>query len=229
MKRTFILLLCLGMFARLGSAAPVPLDVKKLVVFIYAQDSATNVIPDGTGFLVALPSDTITNRISGYLVTAKHVVCPEKTWLPDIVIRVNRNDGTSEQIHLPLIPSGASKNVFVHDDSTVDVAVVPLFLPVERFNVRYVSKDLLTSTNDFNSLGIHEGSDVFFPGMFVPHLGKKQNLPIVRFGRVAMISDEKVNWFGEGTDLYLPLSGHHLLSRSFEGFLENRFNFSVND
>ena len=39
--------------------------------------------------------------------------------------------------------------------------------------------------------------------MFLPHLGVARNYPIVRFGKVALLSDEPVSWDGSLTDLYL--------------------------
>jgi hypothetical protein len=51
-------------------------------------------------------------------------------------------------------------------------------------------------------------SDVFFTGLFVPHFGEKTNSPIFRFGRVAMLPEERIRWQdsnkpAEQVELYL--------------------------
>ena len=40
-------------------------------------------------------------------------------------------------------------------------------------------------------------------GLFTPYFGAEKNIPFTRFGRVAMITDEKINWDGTMMDLYL--------------------------
>src|SRR5882757_8554517 len=98
MKKT-ILLLVLLTTTLASHAAPIPIDIKKVVVFIYYPDNPTNASPDGTGFLVFMPSANDTNKVFGYLVTARHVLRPStNNWLPGVFIRLNQKDGTSVQI-----------------------------------------------------------------------------------------------------------------------------------
>jgi hypothetical protein len=61
----------------------------------------------------------------------------------------------------------------------------------------------IATPEDFTQLRVSEGTDVFFVGMFVPHIGEKRIYPVVRFGHVALLSEEKVVWNGVPTDLYL--------------------------
>src|ERR1700722_14315835 len=121
--KKIILLLALLTTTLTSQAAPIPTDIKKVVVFIYYANSPTNASPDGTGFLVAIPSIINTNITFGYLVTARHVLRPpenNENWLPSVFVRLNRHDGSSEIIFLPLATNGPNKNVFTHDDPTVD-------------------------------------------------------------------------------------------------------------
>lgn len=203
--KKIILLIALLTTAIASQAAPIPLDIKKVVTFIFYPDNPTNASPDGTGFLVEIPGVKNTNSIFGYLVTARHVLRPsENNWLPAVFVRLNRRDGTSEQILLPLITSGSNKNVFTHDDPTVDIVVVPFIpLPFTNFDSLFLPATFITSEADFKNLDIHEGSDVFFTGMFTHHLGDKRNTPITRFGKVALMPDEKIDWVFGKTDLYL--------------------------
>jgi hypothetical protein len=43
-------------------------------------------------------------------------------------------------------------------------------------------------------LGISEGCDMFFTGLFSSHLGQQRNQPIIRFGKVSLIPTEKIEW-----------------------------------
>jgi hypothetical protein len=184
-------------------AEPIPAQAKKTVAFVYFTDDPTNSSPDGTGFFVSV---TNTNTIFGYFVTAKHVLRPppRNEWLPSVYIRINRRDGTSDKKVMPLFVDGASKNVFTNQDPTVDIAVIPFLpQPVTNYDFNTLPIELIPSEEDFKTLDIREGSDVFFVGMFVRHLGEKQNTPITRFGKVALMTDEKIDWATGKTHLYL--------------------------
>jgi len=41
---------------------------------------------------------------------------------------------------------------------------------------------------------ISEGEDTFFTGLFLPFLGQSRNYPVVRSGKVALMTDEKIPW-----------------------------------
>jgi len=180
----------------------IPSDIKKIVNFIYA-DSAKKV-PLGTGFFVGI-RDTLSNskEIYTYLVTAKHVLKQNGIFLNKIFVRINRKDSLSEIGELRINTNGSEKNVYMHSDSTVDIAVLPVNIDSKIFDFKVITNDFLTNRKSFKTLGIKEGSDVFFTGMFTPFLGDKKNYPIVRFGRVALVTEEKIKWDNEMTELYL--------------------------
>ncbi len=60
---------------------------------------------------------------------------------------------------------------------------------------------------DFKKLNIREGTEVFFTGLFVPYSGYERMYPIVRFGRVSLVTEEKIKWKDQLMDLYLIESG----------------------
>lgn len=186
-------------------AAAIPKDVKKLVAFIYIENAKGELIPNGTAFFVGVPSETDADRLFGYLVTAKHVLTSGEggPWLPRVFLRLDKLQGGTETVVIPLVPDGPTKNVFTSPNSTVDIAVIPALPDQKAIDFKVLSVDLVTSQDDFPKLGIAEGSEVFFTGLFTPHTGQKRNYPVVRFGRVALLSDEKVDWNGVPTDLYL--------------------------
>jgi hypothetical protein len=190
---------------------PIPTEIKLMVAYIYMPDNTGRPIPNGTAFFVGVKDTSKPDRFAVYIVTAKHVLQLDdrRTFFHDILIRVNKRAGDAEFLHLELHPTGAAKNVFVHTDSTVDIAVVPGMPDESKFDFKFLPNDYLTSQPDFKNLGISEGSDIFFTGLFLPHVGEHKNYPVVRFGKVAMITDEKISWEGTKADLYLVESSSY--------------------
>jgi Trypsin-like peptidase domain len=184
-----------------------PIELKQVVVFLYRPSVATNGVPDGTGFLVTIPRLGATNQSYPYLVTAKHVIETKTgagTFIPKISVRLNRRDGSpAEKFAIPLMGDDAHQNVFVHKDETVDVAVIP-FAPSETtYDCKALDVDYLLSQEDVKKLNVHEGTDLCFIGMFVHHTGTMRNTPILRFGKVALMPEERIDWISGKTDLYL--------------------------
>lgn len=62
---------------------------------------------------------------------------------------------------------------------------------------------MITTQVQYKEMKIAEGSDVFFTDLFTGHVGLQRNYPIVRFGRVALVTDEKIEWDGTPNELYL--------------------------
>lgn len=207
MKRILLVLAAIALIGKpplTFSAMSVPPDIKKTVCFVYVEKNGIEV-PNGTGFFVSTQSPD-KKTMHAYLVTAKHVLQsdPEKgTFQKQCVIRLSKKKGGVQKLVLPLTPKGKGKNVFVHSDPTVDIAVIPALPKPELYDFKALPLDFLTDKEDFGKLNVHEGSDVFFVGMFTPHLGEQKNYPIIRFGRVALLSNEKVRFMGKMRDLYL--------------------------
>jgi len=186
-------------------AASIPPDVKKTVCFIFMDKGKGRPEANGTGFFVVTqkPDKSITH---GYLVTAKHVLKPDPekdAYYPEIFLRLSKRSGGIEGIRLALHGKGKNKTIFTHKDETVDIAVVPVLPKLEMYDFKVITLDLLVTRSEFKKLNIGEGADVFFTGMFTPHLGKEQNYPIMRFGRIALISDEKIQFMKKERDLLL--------------------------
>src|SRR5437879_5312472 len=60
-------------------------------------------------------------------------------------------------------------------------------------------------------LQIVEGTEVFFAGLFTPFAGEPRNYPVVRFGRIALVTGEPISW--EGTKMNLLPHGVRLVRR----------------
>jgi hypothetical protein len=186
-------------------AMPIPPEVKSVVAFVFVVGPAGTAVPQGTAFLVSVKDSTTPDQIFGYLVTAKHVLQTEdqKAFRAEILVRLNVLGGESELAKVPLTPDGKNKNVFVHSDPTVDIAVVPALLDPTHFEIKMIQDDLIVTKEKFKELKIREGSEVFFTGLFTPFVNTRRNYPVVRFGRVALVTDERIDFGGVKAELYL--------------------------
>lgn len=191
-------------------AAPIPPEVKSVVAFVLIPGKKPGeLVPYGTAFFVGVKDHKTPDRFFVYLVTAKHVLrTPDrKSWLPKIFLRLNTKAGGSEIFEVPLALSGANKNVFLHTDPSVDIAVIPALPDEKKFDFKFLPEDMVTTEKDFKDLNITEGSEVFFTGLFTPYVGTRKNYPVVRFGRVSLITDEKIKFVDRDAQLYLIESG----------------------
>jgi hypothetical protein len=197
--------------------APPPMEIAKAVTFIFLADGAGNLqlhpqtggpFANGTGFFVFV-ENTDGPGGYGYLVTAKHVLQDENgKFYSRVYVRVNDKNSGSEFGWLDLTVSGDKQNVFAHTDPTVDIAVIPMLPDQNKFDYLAIPTALIKSKEDFKKSTIMPGSDVFFAGLFTPHVGDKRNVPIFRFGRVAMLTDDRIRWQEAGkqpqmVELYL--------------------------
>jgi hypothetical protein len=164
-------------------AAPPPPDVAKTVTFIFLADDKGNPriqndspVANGTGFFVILENENGPGGY-GYLVTAKHVLKDEKgDYFKRVFIRINDKKQGSGLIPIDLVSTGEKQNVFIHSESTVDIAVTPGWPDQNVFDFLAVPTALIKSKEDFKKSTIRPGSDVFFAGLFAPHYGGKKTL-----------------------------------------------------
>jgi hypothetical protein len=186
-------------------AMPVPSEIKSVVAFVFVSGAPGAAVPRGTGFFVTVKDAATPDRVFGYLVTAKHVAQAhdQKTFRSEILIRLNVIGGDAEFVKIALTPDGKDKNVFVHSDPTVDIAVIPALPDPTHFEVKAISEDSIVTKDKFKELKIREGSEVFFTGLFTPFVNTKRNYPVVRFGRVALVTDERIDFGGVKAELYL--------------------------
>lgn len=187
---------------------PIPDNVKKSVVFLFAYDGET--VRVGTGFFIiakAEPAPTV------YLVTAKHLLMANpKAYYPRICMKLNNSKGSAEFIPIDMTGPKAAR-VFLHpEDPTIDLAVIPasdIRVPVGTAKGYYdfwpLSTSLFTTKEHFEKGFVKEGDDTFFAGWFSRYYGREKNYPIVRFGRLALISDEKIPWRDDTGDQMLHL------------------------
>ena len=195
------------------SAAQSIQDIKSSVSFVYLLNAKGEPEPNGTGFFVGI-TDTVRQRTFVYTVTSRHVLwdTASKAFVQSALLRLNKKNGDAAFVVQPLKTSGEQRNVFVHPDQTVDLVAVMGIPDQEKYDFSVIPSELIRNSKDIKNLGLGEGTDVFFPALFVAHIGEHKNYPIVRFGKLALMSDEPISWDNQLQKLFLvesiSIGGH---------------------
>ncbi len=174
-------------------------EVRKCVVFLaFKNEDGFNLA--GTAFFVSVKLDGLEKWVT-YLVTAKHVLVKIKQDGTDgkFYVKINRKDG-GEAVYV----DGDMNLWEYHDDSSVDVAILPWTPPHDTFDYKNLPMTLAVTDEVIKEEEMGAGDEVFLTGLFSSHHGKKRNLPIIRTGNLALMPEEKVytNSFGD-IDAYL--------------------------
>ena len=160
---------------------------QKTVAFLYT-DSAQGKQAKGTAFFVHIIEHDIPFN---YLITCKHCVEPLMNH-PNTTIycRLNRYD-KPDVVYCPL-PKQESDWLF-HSDPAVDLAVLP-WRPTRQpvyFAAHYFEDILLTKERlEQAEHEVGAGDEVIFIGLFHQYAGHSRNIPVVRFGRIALVTNE---------------------------------------
>lgn len=151
------------------------------VVFIgtYTNDRFA---PCGTGFCAVIEQEGMRFQ---HVITARHVI----DGIPgDVYLRVNLKGGGFEVLKtlkkgwiLANDPSGKIK---------LDIAALPANIPAEKYEILNVDIADDLSEELIEKLDIGIGDDVFFLGLHISHFGQQNNVPVVRMGTIAAISEE---------------------------------------
>ena len=197
-------LLIIAMLATASLSAKIPPQVKKSVAFIFTKDSTNHLSPVGTGFFVLMKANSNTDTVNfGYLVTAKNVLLNSSGMFFDTVyIRLNRKDGYSDTLNIPLTQNGI-RRFFLHPDSSINLAVIPAYPDLNRYDFLFLPAGMIAPIDFFKQENLAEGDELFHIGMYEDHIGMFKNIPVVRFGKIAQLSEEKYAWGNGFTELYL--------------------------
>jgi hypothetical protein len=200
--------------------------ILKSIAFLGAPTSDHFAV-DGTAFLVSI---TVDNYDFRYFVAARHVVWPIRIWGFDpqppeaeLSIRINQLNGQ------PKIISTNVRDWIFHDNlKGIDICAYPFserdHNPDRSADIAFLDLQTISLARpgeDFAGFGIDHGTaiapgkhfaqlrrvelgdEVFFPGAFISHIGRKKNLPIVRAGCVAAMPEEPVEFFSPVRPAYL--------------------------
>jgi len=166
-------------------------EIKKSISFIFITNNVGSLLPNGTGFFMGVRNETDNNIFNVYFVTAKHVLQDEQgNYFPEITLRLNTLNGDSQLIKIDLTKT----KIFTHSDKDVDIAVFNCLPDQKTFDFRFIQNDLIATKELIKTHEIREGDEVFFTGLFTAHIGQKRNQPIVRFGKVSLMPEEKIEW-----------------------------------
>lgn len=166
-------------------------QAKESIVFIYSKNAeATNptALALGTGFLMHLKvenppekgKDTIV-----FLITNKHVIDGQD----DLILRLGGAEGAPSYTTIHLDRSPGSGNVKTSKKAEVDLAAISIGLPEKTKPVAF-AYDTLVDEESLQQIDVSEGTDVFTAGYLRGYSGATTNLPLVRTGKVAMMTGE---------------------------------------
>lgn len=164
----------------------IPNELFSCVVFLYpSQATARKGRKTGaTGFVVALPN-AVTGGFYNFLITNTHVLGGDACW-----VRVNTSDGGADVFELP-------QSGWVRHEDGDDVAATLLEMDDNWELVPLEWDDMFGSSaqafaDRLSELNFGVGDDAVMVGRFVGHDGSERNLPLARFGNVAMMPWEPV-------------------------------------
>lgn len=136
------------------------------------QDAKESSQAGGSGFLIGY-KDSIQEPKHIYAVTNAHVVIDGFT-----TIRLNAEHETAT------VETKTSD--WIMDPDGDDLAIT--LLPVQpNHEYKYFYSDVLLDETGAKEHGIGPGDDVFMIGRLIAHSGTKRNLPVARFGNIAML------------------------------------------
>jgi len=180
-------------------------QIKKTVVFLhgtYVDDKITKGW-DGTGFCIYQPDPRLKDRGITWLVTNKHMIRQPSSgksagpFFKEVTIRVNTvapNRGGLEYTEFSVPVTDGAGNLLwcVHPDETVDLAALRIGIDEDLLDVKAVPTDQFAIPEQFKVLNISENDDVLFAGLFPSYHGLRRNIPIVRHGKLALLTDERI-------------------------------------
>jgi hypothetical protein len=156
----------------------------------------TTLLPLGSSFVVgfapkgAKPLPDGKMPVYKFLVTAQHVVGNRDS----IIVRLNRTDKSEFACFtVSLFRQGKDKNVYVLTNRPqVDLVAVR----IQNFpntDPTVFDYSLILDDDLMKKWEVMEGTDVFAVGYLYGYSGNKQNFPVTKFGKVALLTDE--TWY----------------------------------
>ena len=166
----------------------IPDNVRKCVAFLAAKKTDGEFIFAGSAFWIGesrQDGSGIADPV--YLVTARHVIdALANRGATEIYVRVNLTEGTASWIETKLADWS-----FHPEDQSIDIAVTRMGIPpvCDHLVLPY---DLCVSDEVLRNHGVDLGDEVFVTGLFRHHHGSRRNIPIVRVGNLAAMTEERV-------------------------------------
>lgn len=165
-------------------------EIKKCVSFVFIQHE-WKFLANWTWFFLWVKKENNPELFSVYFVTAKHVLKDKNDdYFQQIFLRINTLDNKSQLVPIQLkdIP------IFEHTDKDVDIALFSCLPDENIFDFKFLIDEMIANQDIINQHWISEWEDVFFTWLFTSHIWQSRNQPIIRFWKISLIPDEKIEW-----------------------------------
>ena len=170
----------------------IPENIRKCVAFLGARRTDGEFVFAGSAFWIGrdpdnAPEGGMLKSPSVYLATARHVIdAVLRLGATDIYLRANLKDGSAAWI------KSSIDDWYVHPtDSTIDIAILKTGIPSEWDHL-VIPYSLCITDELIAKHGIDLGDEVFITGLFRHYHGTRHNIPIVRVGNLASMSEDPV-------------------------------------
>ncbi len=158
--------------------------VRNCAFFLFRRDpkSGEQTGPWGTGALISIDWTDVKGWAHYYAVTNWHLAIQHGA----TIMRLNRPDGTARTIEL-------ETEDWHFDPKGDDLAVADITDQVRGFGdqIVVISDANFVDTGFIDDHEIGMGEDAIMIGLFADHPGKRQNLPVGRFGNLSMVADPR--------------------------------------
>ena len=151
--------------------------------------------PEATGFFVEMPSKVMHAAGTPYFVTAKHVV--EKFANRSLAVITNKKGGGIARLEIG--------KWYTHSDKSVDVAIAK-FIYKDELDFFFTPLDMFLDPTSMEQKQIGIGDEIYMPGLFVfynPGKELTRNVPLMRYGNIAMLPDEPIQTSSGFAEVYL--------------------------
>lgn len=189
-----------------GALASLPLDEQlkwnRHLLAAMKPDSLAVMKPVsfGTGFFVTLQDPRLNGKAQFlYLVTNRHVVQPGvEDGTPCTVLgyhlftNLKPVDGKS-QVHISEERFGTDAGWVFPEDSSVDLAVMPIVSNTQLSDSQWISTDQFVTQEQVEKNTVVEGDPVIFAGLFMQYRGATRFEPVVRSGALAMLPTDLID------------------------------------
>lgn len=194
MKKLFLIIVVFFSAFSIIHAEPIPSDFSESVVFISSKIQNGQII-SGTGFFVTVKDKKQTNKNIMYLVTAKHVIIDKitKKYFDEILVRLNKHDGGFDFIPIKLSGTNSCP-VIVHKDKSVDFAAIAWEANEKIYKYKSIPENMIGTKEMFKKYNVGVGDETFLAGVFSQYLGIANTYPIVKFGKIVILPDEKIEF-----------------------------------
>jgi hypothetical protein len=158
-------------------------SVRHCVTSLYTANhsSGGEPTPAGTAFFAFIPRRSNPKLNWNLLITARHVIIDERTQklASPLWMRFNLKTGGSELVRIDEALAADPYSVIVPDDPTLDLAVMLVEPEATSVEVRSVPVDAFVRPRlGYERAVLGEGSDVFYPTLFVSVPGVVQQHPL---------------------------------------------------